>query len=215
MCRSHVHRRRDAPVRVRRERKRQRLGCQRHCVHERLARPLAVHLAARPVHPGGHRRRSVEVREPGRCPERSGELEVMVPVTAPAAGVYKDSDPQACGAVLFSYALPIPAGLVCEAGTAPDCPAGCSSACSGFGCEPCTRRPDGHVRGERRRGLSRRESGRRRLVDGDLDVGQPVRRRRRGVVRPTIYYVAHGTLEATLPGGEDGGTDTVQLSVSF
>jgi hypothetical protein len=128
-------------------------------------------------------------------------------------GVYEISGSGACGSLGFSYALPIPPGVDCGTGKGPNCPPGCTSACSGFGCTPCTPAapevayfayaPSDCL------GNSHALQGTWRVTitsatpytgDGGSSFG--------------AYYIPHGSVTATLV-GSGGASDTAVLSVSF
>ena len=63
-------------------------------------------------------------------------------IGAPAPGTYTSTG-SSCGSLGVAFTLPLPPGTDCGDGSivGPSCPANCSSACSGFGCLPCTPNP--------------------------------------------------------------------------
>ena len=71
-----------------------------------------------------------------------GSLIGYVAVNA-APGVYSSGEAIGCSDFSVSYYLPVPASVDCGDASGPSCPAGCTSACSGFGCLPCTPNPPG------------------------------------------------------------------------
>jgi hypothetical protein len=70
-----------------------------------------------------------------------GVLIGQLAIDAPAPGVYRNSDQGSCGGVTYDFQLPLPAGTDCNAGTPPECPQNCTTACSSSGCLPCTPNP--------------------------------------------------------------------------
>ena len=72
---------------------------------------------------------------------RAARVTGLVAVGAAKPGVYSSTTSGACGSLVVSFELPMPAGVDCDAGTAPNCPAHCAAVCSSFGCEPCAPQP--------------------------------------------------------------------------
>jgi hypothetical protein len=117
----------------------------------------------------------------------------------------------------FSYYLPSPAGLDCEAGAPPDCPPGCSTVCDnvspGGGCEPCTPAAPGV-------GYSAVGTG-DCIGDTSTALGSwtltltSVTEADAGTSGSPTYYTPHGTFTATMVDASDAGTETVTLSASF
>jgi hypothetical protein len=140
-------------------------------------------------------------------------LTASLSVSAARPGVYKSSDGDACGSLSFGYALPVPAGVDCEGKTGPDCPSGCSSACSGFGCEPCTAQQPGvefealgtsDCLGESQTKMGSWTLTLISVTPYEADGGSG-----------DSYDKVHGTLTATLVEQGDGGSQTAALSASF
>jgi hypothetical protein len=134
------------------------------------------------------------------------EIVAMISMSAASPGVYKSSDGEACGTVLFSYALPVPAGVNCEGKTGPSCPKGCASACSGFGCEPCTaEQPEVDYSAQAASDCL----GETQTVAGSWTLTlTSVVPYEGGAGGSGAEYKAHGTLVATLLAQGDTGTNT-------
>jgi hypothetical protein len=141
----------------------------------------------------------------------NGLLSGMVLVSAPGPGTYTSTGTSSCGFLGFSYSLPLPPGIDCEGGVAPDCPPGCGSACSGQGCLPCSpMQPEVFYQANAPSdclGDSQNVTGSWSLT---LTSVAPA-----GTQQNGTYYVPHGTITATLTGGNDAGTDTVTMSMAF
>jgi hypothetical protein len=121
-------------------------------------------------------------------------------------GDYSSSTGADCDGVSFTYETPLSLTVDCNAGTPPDCPAGCTTVC-GITCSPCE--PDGTTTIYQAFGSSDCSSTQTNggswklsltsVVPDDAGAGQ---------------FIAHGTLNATLIGpGCDG--DTAELSLAF
>jgi hypothetical protein len=143
-------------------------------------------------------------------------------IASASLGVYTSSDPQNCGSLAFGFSLPTPAGVDCGDSGSPsepsDCPAGCSAACSGVGCEPCT--PTQPSVGYVAQGASQ-----------CFDVGTPgigswtitltsvvPFESDAGAASGRLTYAVHGTLSAQLVGGDaDGGagSEPATLTLTF
>jgi hypothetical protein len=134
------------------------------------------------------------------------EIVGMISVSAASPGVYKSSDSEACGSVLFSYSLPVPADVNCEGKKGPSCPMGCSSACSGFGCEPCTpQQPEVNYSAQ----VASDCLGETQTVEGSWTLTlTSVVPYEGGGAGSDSEYMAHGTLVATLLDQGDAGTNT-------
>ena len=141
-------------------------------------------------------------------------------IAAAAPGTYTSSDPTNCGNVGVSYALPVPVGVDCGDGglVGPSCPPGCTSACSGLGCEPCApNQPEG----------SYFAAGGGTCFDESVTaVGSwtitldSVERYTgdAGAAQGRVNYVAHGSLSAQLVGGvddSDAGNEPATLTMTF
>jgi hypothetical protein len=141
-----------------------------------------------------------------------GLLTGMMLVTAASPGTYTSSG--ACGFLTFGLSLPVPAGVVCT-GTGPDCAPGCGSACSGFGCEPCT--PMQPTVGY---GANAPSDclGTTQTVAGSWTVTLtsvvPYPNDDAGSNENGPHFVTHGTVTGTLPNG-DGGTDMATITMGF
>jgi hypothetical protein len=140
-----------------------------------------------------------------------GLLDVTVLVGGPMPGTYASSGTSTCGFLGFSYSLPVPPGVDCDGGVAPDCPPGCASVCSGQGCEPCTpQQPEVGY------GATAASDclGETQAVAGSwsatiTSVGSPV------VEQGGTYYAVHGTFAATLVDEGDAGAASVNVSLTF
>ena len=148
-----------------------------------------------------------------------GYVSGVVQIASAAPGTYTSSDPTNCGNLSLSFVLPVPPGVDCGDGsiTGPTCPAGCSSACSGFGCSPCTANaPEGFYGAQ---------------GGGDcFDTGEPAvgswtitltsvepYTGDAGQSQGRLLYVAHGTVTAQLVGGDDpdAGSEPATLQLTF
>jgi hypothetical protein len=149
-------------------------------------------------------------------PYLSGDMQIA----AAAPGTYTSSDATNCGNVSLSFTMPAPAGVDCGDGSVvgPVCPAGCSSACAGTSCTPCS--PD------LPQGFYSAQGGATcfdvtepaigswtitltSVTPYPYDGGGPKTR---------LYYAAHGTLVAILLGnnGEaDAGQEPATLTLTF
>jgi hypothetical protein len=141
----------------------------------------------------------------------NGELDVVLGISAAAPGEYTSPAGQQCGSMAFTYYLPVPPGIDCDAGAPPNCPAGCGTVCSGFGCEPCSPQPPA---------VSYTAQGSADCL-GDTTIPIGSWDLVLTSVTPTDagsgglrFYTSHGTFTATMVGGE-GGADTATFSVSF
>jgi len=146
----------------------------------------------------------------------NGELDVLLGIPSAAPGDYSSPAASECGSMAFTYYLPSPPGLDCEAGTPPACPQGCGTICdniAGGGCEPCTPQPPA---------ISYTAQG-----TGDC-IGDPltpagswtlsitsVTATDGGTSGYDVPYTPHGTFTATMVNSGDAGADTVTLSASF
>ena len=139
-----------------------------------------------------------------------GELNVMVGLPSPSPGTYAAGSGGTCGGGAFTYYLPVPAGLDCDAGVAPNCPEGCSSECSGFGCDPCTPQPPavsftanaaGDCLGDTQPAV-----GSWSLSLTSVTAASPG--------NSDKYYTPHGSFTATMAGA-DGSPGSATLSVTF
>ena len=139
-----------------------------------------------------------------------GELNVMVGLTSVATGVLTETSAGTCGSGAFTYYLPVPAGLDCDAGVAPNCPNGCSSECSGFGCEPCTPQPPSVSYTAKAAGDC---LGTQQTPSGSWTLTlTSVTPSTAGTSATT--YTPHGTFTTSLAGA-DGAPGTVTLSITF
>jgi hypothetical protein len=139
-----------------------------------------------------------------------GELNFMVGLSSPAPGQYTPGTSGTCGGGAFTYYLPIPEGLSCDAGTAPNCPKGCASECSGFGCDPCTPQAPsvsftanaaGDCLGDTQPAV-----GTWSLSLTSVTAASPGNGGK--------YYTPHGSLTATMAGAS-GAAGTATLSITF
>jgi hypothetical protein len=141
-------------------------------------------------------------------PKAASDAEIvgMISVSAASPGVYKSFDGEACGSMLFSYSLPVPADVNCEGMTGPGCPMGCTSACSGFGCEPCTaQRPEVDYSAQAASDCL----GDTQTVGGSWTLTlTSVVPYKGGGAGSDSEYTAHGTLVATLLDQGGAGTNT-------
>ncbi len=141
-----------------------------------------------------------------------GLLTGMISVSSPEPGVYKSSDGAACGFLGFSYGLPIPASVDCDGGTPPSCSPGCSSVCSGQGCEPCAPTQPQAFYGANAPTDCLGDS---QVITGSWTLTlTSVSRFTGDAGELDTDYTPHGTLQATLT-DVDGGTDPATLSMAF
>jgi hypothetical protein len=139
-------------------------------------------------------------------------LQGMISVSSPSPGVYRSSDGTACGSLGFSFDLPVPPGVDCDGGVPPNCPPGCSTVCSGFGCDPCTPAPPQVYYGAQ---ASSDCLGSTTAVQGSWTLTLTSTEKITGDAASwQTYYLPHGSLTATLV-GVDGGADTATLAVGF
>jgi hypothetical protein len=142
----------------------------------------------------------------------NGELSVMVGLNSASSGDYNSPAGQDCGALVFTYYLPVPAGVSCEGGTGPDCPPGCGAVCSGFGCSPCTPQPPSvsymaqsstDCMGNSQTPIGSWQLSLASVTAGDAGTGSGL-----------TYFTPHGSFTATLV-ATDGSAASVTLSVTF
>jgi mucin-2 len=139
-------------------------------------------------------------------------LQGMISVSSASPGVYRSSDGTACGDLGFSFYLPVPPGVDCDGGAPPSCPPGCSTVCSGFGCDPCTPAAPEVFYGAR---ASSDCLGNTTAVQGSWTLTLTSTEKIVGDAASwQTYYLPHGSLTATLV-GVDGGADMPTLSVGF
>ena len=142
-----------------------------------------------------------------------GQVDVMIGLASASPGQYSSPAGYSCGSVVFDYSLPIPAGLTCDGGSPPSCPPSCLSVCSGFGCEPCT--------SEQPEVLYLAKGSTDCLGNSQTATGSwalsltSVEPNDGGASSGGSYFLAHGSLTATLLGGPDSGTVPADFSVSF
>jgi hypothetical protein len=146
----------------------------------------------------------------------NGELSVLLGISSTSPGSYSSPAGSECGTMAFTYYLPVPPGLDCEAGAPPDCPPGCGTICDniiGGGCEPCRPQPPG---------VSYSAQGNADCIGDTLTaLGSwtlsltSVTEADGGTAGGLTYYTPHGTLTATMVNAGDAGADTATLSASF
>lgn len=135
---------------------------------------------------------------------QNGSLLVSVGLPALRPGEYDSADVGACGILNFMYRLPVPC-LSCGGVDHPrgpgDCPPGCSSACSHFGCLPCE--PD-------------LPSVSYSAGDSSACIGDAGSTFGSWHISLTSVTPPHGTFTATLLlDNTDASPDTVALSATF
>jgi hypothetical protein len=146
-------------------------------------------------------------------------LDGVLQIAAAAPGTYRSTDPTNCGSFGLSFVLPVPAWVDCGDGSipGPNCPPGCSSACSGFGCEPCTPDPP--------EGFYEAQGGATCFEVANPAIGswtitltsvEPYTGDA-GLAQGRVNYVAHGSLTAQLVGGDasDAGSEPATLTMTF
>ncbi len=142
----------------------------------------------------------------------NGELSVMVGLNSVGPGEYSSPAGQDCGSLAFTYYLPVPAGLNCGTGTGPNCPPGCTSACSGFGCTACTaQQPSVSYTAQGTTdciGNAQTAIGSWQLSLTSVAPGDA------GTSSGLSYFTPHGTFTATMVAA-DGSSDTATLTVTF
>jgi hypothetical protein len=148
---------------------------------------------------------------------QDGMFTALVQIPSPAPGTYTSPGSPNCGLAWLTYFLPVPQGVDCDGGAPPNCPPGCSTVCSGFGCDPCE--PDQASVTYTAQGAgtcfdavqAAIGSWSVTLTSVDLypvDAGT--------TLQDPVLYVAHGTLSAQLVDEEpDGGSAPATLCLSF
>jgi hypothetical protein len=136
-------------------------------------------------------------------------LSGMMQVGAAAPSVYTSE--ASCGFLSFTYWLPAPANVDCGDASGPSCPTGCSSVCSSQGCLPCE--PI----------LPEVDYGAWGVSDC-LQSGQLATTGSWTITLTSVtpyagpannngpHYVVHGTIAATLPGGDN---KSVNVTAAF
>jgi hypothetical protein len=142
----------------------------------------------------------------------TGDLNVGLGIGSVSPGSYSGPVGGECGWLFFSYNLPVPPGLDCEAGAPPDCPPGCGTSCTddipGF-CFPC--KPEAP-------GVGYSAAG---TTDCIGDTSTAVGSWTLSLTSVTeaddagSEYTPHGTLTATMVNDGDAGPDTATMSVTF
>lgn len=139
-------------------------------------------------------------------------------IASAAPGTYTSSDATNCGSLSVSYVLPVPPGVDCGDGsvTGPNCPPGCSSACSGFGCTPCTPDPP--------EGFYEAQGGATCFEVAEPAIGswsitltsvEPYTGDA-GASQGRVLYVAHGSVTAQMIGGDgDAGSEPATVTLAF
>jgi hypothetical protein len=160
---------------------------------------------------------SFQFTQPG--PASDGSIRGVVQIASAAPGTYTSSDPTNCGNLSLSYELPVPPGVDCGDGsiTGPTCPPGCSSACSGFGCSPCTANPPEGFYAAQGAGncfdVSEPAVGSWTITLTSVEpyTGDA------GESQGRLLYVAHGTVTAQLVGGDDpdAGSEPATMTLTF
>jgi hypothetical protein len=142
-----------------------------------------------------------------------GLLTGMLSVSAAAAGTYGSATGGPCGGLVFSYDLPVPPSVDCEGGAPPSCPPGCTTVCSGFGCEPCS--PAAPEDSYETYGTTDC-LGDTQTTQGSwtATLTSVVPYSGPAVGASGAYYVVHGTFTANMTDG-DAGADTAVLDLSF
>ena len=142
----------------------------------------------------------------------NGELAVMVGLNSVGPGTYSSPGGQDCGSLAFTYYLPVPAGVNCGTGTGPNCPPGCTSACSGFGCTTCTaQQPSVGYTAQGTTdcmGNAQTAIGSWQLSLTSVALGDT------GTRSGLSYFTPHGTFTATMVAA-DGSSDTATLTATF
>ena len=144
-----------------------------------------------------------------------GELSVLLGLPSAGPGEYDSSSGQ-CGSLAFTYYLPVPPTVDCDAGQPPACPLGCSTLCSGFGCLPCSPQPPAvsytaegaaDCIGGAQAAIGSWHLSLTSVTAAAADAGPSD-----GDAR---NYLPHGTFTATMPADGDAGAGSAALSVSF
>ncbi len=140
----------------------------------------------------------------------NAEMVTFFGLSSPSPGEYDGPASGECGSMDVTYFLPSPASLDCDAGAPPNCPAGCATACSGFGCAPCTPQPPSVT-------FSAHGSadcvGNTETPSGSWKLSLTSVTPTDASTEPSVpYYEPRGTFTANLEGGDAG---TAVLSVSF
>jgi hypothetical protein len=141
-----------------------------------------------------------------------GEVDVMVGLAAAAPGSYSSPAGSDCGALVFTYYLPVPPSVSCDGGVPPNCPKGCGTICSGFGCAPCTPqepavsfvgRGSANCIGSTQSPLGSWQLSLSAVTANDAGTGPGV-----------TYFTPHGTFTANLVGA-DNASETMTITASF
>jgi hypothetical protein len=142
-----------------------------------------------------------------------GELDIFVGLAAAAPGDYTSPAGQDCGSGAFTYYLPVPPSVSCDGGAPPNCPPGCGTICSGFGCAPCTPQAPSvsytangtmDCLGNSKSALGSWHLSLTSVTPAGSGTGQGL-----------MYFTPHGTLTATMMIDGDGGSGTATLTASF
>jgi hypothetical protein len=140
------------------------------------------------------------------------ELIGMVGVGAASPGTYAGGTAgNACGSLTFCTYLPVPASVDCDGGTPSACPAGCAleGPIMGPSCTPVT--PEECYSAG---GVSGCASD-AQTPEGSWTLTLTSVTPYNGATGPGAYYVIHGTFSANMIGGDDAGTGSETLTLSF
>ncbi len=140
-----------------------------------------------------------------------GQLFVWVGIPSLEAGTVTSADGSQCGSAFFTYYLPIPSWVTCDAGAPPNCPPGCGTGCSGFGCLPCTPEPPSVTYSAEGSsdcsGGSTTPFGSWQLsLTSTIDAG---------TLGNVTRFAPHGSFTASLPIFDGGADNAASVSVSF
>jgi hypothetical protein len=137
-----------------------------------------------------------------------GELGVLLGIPSAAPGEYDSPSGAQCGTMAFTYYLPVPPSVDCEAGTPPSCSPGCGAVCSGQGCSPCT--PTAPSVGYTAKGSGDCIGSTLTPVGSwHLSLTSVTAAADAGSGTGLRFYLPHGTLTAQLVGDRDAGNATV------
>jgi len=145
----------------------------------------------------------------------SGDVTATLGMGSASPGSYSSPAGSQCGTVAFGYSLPVPPGVDCEGGAAPDCPPGCGNwVCpatfSPNGCSPCL--PLAPSVSYLAQGTTDCEGDTSTAVGSwTLSLTSVTEADAGGLA----YYAPHGTLTATMVNAGDAGADGATLSVTF
>jgi len=151
----------------------------------------------------------------------NGELIAMLGLPSAGTGAYSSPGGQECGSISFTYYLPVPSWVNCDAGApAPGsgCPAGCGQICDNFiggGCSPCAPQPPAVTFTAQGSSDCLGAAGTAQTSVGSWQVSlSSVAPEDAGAASQQSYYAPHGAVTATMV-ADDGSKDTITLALSF